>query len=113
MTGLAIEEWLPPLLAACDGKHTVDQLLARVDGNQRIQARNLFERLYGERVLIEGTAFEAHSAREFHPMICGDGVLAKRMTATVAGAGNLLRVLCQDRLDYAEVLAFHRAPGRG
>ena len=103
-----IGTWLPPLLADCNGRYTIDELLGRVDGNHRAQAAELLQRLRDERAVIDGTALDAHSARSYRAEIAGDGKLANVALEIANGEGNRLPVLCQDRLDYGEALAFHR-----
>jgi bacteriocin biosynthesis cyclodehydratase domain-containing protein len=70
--------WLAGLLARCDGTHTVDELATHPD------ARATIERLFEERVLVEGTPLQAHGAR-----------------------GEIV-VFAQDALDHAALLAKNR-----
>jgi bacteriocin biosynthesis cyclodehydratase domain-containing protein len=51
---LADPSWLAALIARCDGTRTVDELATHAD------ARSTIERLFEERVLVEGTAAQAH-----------------------------------------------------
>src|SRR5437763_16642995 len=55
-----LDEWLPALLARCDGRLSLDELLSSVVEELQPSARTLIERLYGERVLVEGPALAAH-----------------------------------------------------
>lgn len=56
--GLADPRWLAELLARCDGTRTADELAVHPD------ARTTIERLYEERVLVDGTALQAHGGGE-------------------------------------------------
>jgi bacteriocin biosynthesis cyclodehydratase domain-containing protein len=51
--------WLRELIARCDGSRTLDELATAHD-----DARATLERLYEERVLVDGTAAQAHVAIE-------------------------------------------------
>src|SRR5262250_3103861 len=62
LTGPGVDGWLPALLAGCDGRRPLDDLLARVEESLRPAARDLIDRLYGERVLVDGPAAAAHPA---------------------------------------------------
>jgi bacteriocin biosynthesis cyclodehydratase domain-containing protein len=108
-----LESWLPGLLAGCDGRRTCEELLAGLDDATRQLGRDLIERLYGERVLVSGPVELAHHPAEFDLFVEGGGPLAERLatqaqTARPADSGaRPLPVFCQDRLDYAEALAFN------
>nr|MDQ3370128.1 hypothetical protein [Myxococcota bacterium] len=60
--GVADPAWLRDLLVRCDGRTTVDELLASVPVAHRDDARTTLERLASERVLVDGTAAEVHVA---------------------------------------------------
>jgi bacteriocin biosynthesis cyclodehydratase domain-containing protein len=85
LDGPALETWLPAWLPLLDGGHTLDELLALLPEERRGGARQLVERLYGERVLIDGPAAAAFAPCRAAP-----------------------RVLLQDRLDYDAALRFNR-----
>jgi bacteriocin biosynthesis cyclodehydratase domain-containing protein len=102
-----LETWLPDWLAGLDGTIRLDDTLARLPESHRAVARQIVDRLYGERVLIDGTAADAHSAGE--PRITIEGSAAWAATWDVLnGDGSPLPVFCQDRLDYDEALRFNR-----
>jgi bacteriocin biosynthesis cyclodehydratase domain-containing protein len=104
-----LERWLPPLLARLDGRRGLDELLEAVEPPLREAARALLERLYGERVLVEGSAEGAHRPARLAIAPEGQGALleALRAAAEPAPAGGPgLPVLCQDRLDYDAALRF-------
>jgi bacteriocin biosynthesis cyclodehydratase domain-containing protein len=109
LSGPGLEAWLPGLLAACDGRHPIDAILGGLDGAIRPQARELVDRLYGERVLVDGPVERAHEPMDCALAVEGTGPLADRLAsagATTAGARRLL-VFCQDRLDYAAAMEFN------
>jgi bacteriocin biosynthesis cyclodehydratase domain-containing protein len=85
LNGPALEMWLPAWLPLLDGSRTLDGLLALLPEERRGGARQLVERLYGERVLTDGP-----SAAAFAPCRAAP------------------RVLLQDRLDYDAALRFNR-----
>jgi bacteriocin biosynthesis cyclodehydratase domain-containing protein len=70
----------------------------------------LVARLYGERVLVDGPARQAHAAGRYRLRPEGAGPL---LVALAEGLGErpddapALPVLCQDRLDYDEALRFN------
>jgi bacteriocin biosynthesis cyclodehydratase domain-containing protein len=114
LTGSGLERWLPDLLARLNGSTTLGALLADLPAEQRDAARALLERLYGERVLVDGTASEAHAPRPCLCVAAGQGALFDhvRETQTPDGEGACVRVLCQDRLDFGEALAGQREARR-
>ena len=109
LTGPGLERWLPPLLALCDGRTSVDEVLARLEAGQQDAARQLLARLYGERILVSGTARDAHAPRACRLAVEGSGELADRLRGPNGeGGSEVLHVLCQDRLDHEEALRFNR-----
>ena len=68
---LADPAWLRDLLARCDGTHTVDEL-----SKAHTDARATIERLLEERVLVEGTAAQAHAPSRPAYRVIGTGALA-------------------------------------
>jgi hypothetical protein len=77
LTGHGLERWLPGLLAGCTGRFSVEELLVQVGEEDRPAAKQLLERLYGERVLVNGTPVEAHAPGRYRLVIEGIGLLAK------------------------------------
>jgi hypothetical protein len=61
LSGQGLDGWLPGFLAGLDGRTPLDRALGQLPQDQREQARQLVDRLYGERVLIDGTAADAHT----------------------------------------------------
>lgn len=94
---LADPAWLHAMLARCDGSRTIDELATHPD------AKSTIDRLYAERVLVDGTAAQAHvPATGFR--VRGRGPLVEALGAT----GGEIDVLAQDSLDHAELLAVNR-----
>jgi bacteriocin biosynthesis cyclodehydratase domain-containing protein len=106
-----LDRWLPGLLSALDGCGALEDALSRVEEEFRPAARRLVDRLYGERVLVEGRA--AAPAAVWRIAAEGRGPLLDGLSG--GGDGRALAVLCQDRLDYDEARRFNRRAldGRG
>lgn len=111
LTGGGIELWLPDFLNRLDGRQPLDLALTQVADREREAAWHLVERLYGERVLVDGPPDAAHPATRFRLAVEGGGPLAEALAkmACEIDRGSVLRVLCQDRLDYDEALRFNRS----
>lgn len=116
LRGPELERWLPGLLAGCDGRQTLADLVQRLAEAVRQPAYLLVARLYGERVLVDGTARDAHVARRYRVCVEGDGPLAEALRGRLGApedAAGPLPVLCQDRLDYEAALQFNARCRRG
>ena len=111
LTGAGLERWLPDLLLRCTGRDTLATLLGAVSQEQRRPAQEIIERLYGERVLVDGAATAAHVGRQYGRQVTGSGTLADRLQRDLsADAGPpRITILCQDHLDYAAALAVSTA----
>jgi bacteriocin biosynthesis cyclodehydratase domain-containing protein len=114
INGAGLEAWLPGLLAGCDGRRSLEELLAGLDTAVHPTARELVARLYGERILVNGPAELAHEPVAYTLVIEGTGPLAARLNelarardSTEPGTRSL-PVFCQDRLDYAAALAVNQ-----
>jgi bacteriocin biosynthesis cyclodehydratase domain-containing protein len=107
LTGAGLERWLPALLERCTGQETLATLLGTLAEDQRNHARAIIERLYGERVLVDGPAAAAHVGRRHAHHVTGSGLLCERLQRDVTPDEHLARLtlLCQDRLDYGAALA--------
>jgi hypothetical protein len=107
LTGAGLERWLPDLLARCTGKDSLAALLSSLSDEQRRHAQAIFERLYGERVLVDGPAASAHVGRQYRREVIGTAALAERLRgdSTPEVGRPRLTILCQDQLDYAAALA--------
>ena len=107
LTGAGLERWLPDLLGRCTGKETLATLLGSLSEDQRRQAQPLIERLYGERVLVDGSAAAAHVERQYGRQVIGSGALADRLQRDLPADEKKPRItiLCQDHLDYTAALA--------
>jgi bacteriocin biosynthesis cyclodehydratase domain-containing protein len=112
LSGPNLESWLPGWLAGLDGRTPLDAALAQLPEAHRDPARQLVDRLYGERVLIDGTAADAHAPIRFRLAPEGSAAWAVDWQLVPADASDAsarpLPALCQDRLDYDEALRFNR-----
>lgn len=104
-----LDQWLPAVLARCNGRETVDALLTDLSSERQARARELLADLQSERVLLDGDAAEAHvpAALQFQPE--GDAAWRNFGKAVEVPASSTLRplpVLCQDRLDYEAARSF-------
>jgi bacteriocin biosynthesis cyclodehydratase domain-containing protein len=106
-TAPGLDRWLPDCLARLDGRTPLDEALAGLPEALRGPARQLVDRLYGERVVVDGTASDGHRAARWRLAPEGTAAWAASVAMPQA-AGEPLPVLCQDRLDYAEALRFNR-----
>jgi bacteriocin biosynthesis cyclodehydratase domain-containing protein len=108
LKGPGLGSWLPGLLDQMNGRRSVDELTASLSGEQRKTATAAIERLYGERVLVDGTAAEAHAPDGYRLAVEGQNPLAEALRAAASEqAGEALPVLCQDTLDFAEASRFN------
>ncbi len=106
-----LESWLPGLLADCDGARRLPDLLAGLPEDRRSAAGILVDGLYAERVLVDGSALEAHPGGRFAVHVEGAGALRGRIEAGLprpTTPARTLALLCQDRLDYREAIGFSR-----
>src|SRR5262245_1504058 len=106
LTGPGLATWLPALLARCTGKETLDAILASVEPRRRAEAEQIIQRLYGERVLVDGPAAAAHVARQYGRQVTGHGVLCERLQRELMPDEGQpsIHIYCQDRLDFAAAL---------
>jgi oxazoline/thiazoline synthase len=112
LSGPGLDAWLPPVLNQFTGQVPMGLLLASLGAGESAALRPLVERLYGERVLVDGPAAAAHAARAWRWRVEGQGVLREALAAAAGDAGGPagaeLVVFCQDRLDYDEALRWNR-----
>lgn len=109
MKGAGLGAWLPALLGQMNGRRSVDELLESVSSERRETAAAAISRLYGERVLIDGSAADAHLPEGYQLAVEGENPLADALRAAVSEdeAGVALQVLCQDSLDFTEASRFN------
>jgi bacteriocin biosynthesis cyclodehydratase domain-containing protein len=107
LSGEGLDGWLPGLLERLDGRRTVEEAAAPLAEPQRRAARQILERLIAERVVVDGTAVDAHPAATFRIVAEGSGPLLEGLAAP-ASTAPALHVLCQDRLDLDAARAFNR-----
>ncbi len=104
---------LAVLLGRCDGRTPLAALLSELPEADRGLAQQLFDRLLGERVFLEGPAEATHVAGCYRPVVEGRGPLVERL-ATPSADTPALAILCQDALDPLAALEFNRrCLGRG
>jgi bacteriocin biosynthesis cyclodehydratase domain-containing protein len=108
LTSPGLDAWLPAWLAQLDGRRTLDETLGAVPAERRADAARLAERLYGERVLIDGPPV-VEPAGPFRITVAGSAAWREALVESgdVTDAAPLT-VLCQDSLDYEEALRFNR-----
>jgi len=107
-SGSGIDEWLPHLLEGLDGRRTIDEVARGLPRERSAALLGLLERLYAERVVVEGPARAAHEAGRYRIRAEGSGCLLECAGAEGDGGGDAIPVFCQDRLDYDEALRFNR-----
>lgn len=103
LRGEAAERWLPELLRSCDGRLTLDEVVALAPAAHQAEARELIAGLTGERVIVDGGAVLAHRPAPPAWQVEGTGRLAEALRARAPGGA--LRVFAQDTLDLAAALA--------
>jgi bacteriocin biosynthesis cyclodehydratase domain-containing protein len=106
LAGPGLETWLPAWLATFDGRTPLADQLNRLPESVRPSARQLADRLYGERVLVDGTAADAHAPTRYRIAVHGSANWTADWPKDPDGKREL-PVLCQDRLDYDEALRFN------
>ncbi|HET7503580.1 MAG TPA: TOMM precursor leader peptide-binding protein [Kofleriaceae bacterium] len=107
LRGDAVGSWLPELLRACDGRCTLDEVVALAPEPRRGEARAVLDALAGERIVVDGGAERAHRAAPVAWHVDGTGPLADALRARAPEGA--LRVFAQDTLDYAAALAVNTA----
>lgn len=104
---------LAALLLRCDGTSPLPALLADIPEADRIPIEKLVERMYAERILIDGPVEATFTTRNYRPVAEGRGPLVERLSAS-APDGEPLAILCQDSLDHHTALTFnHRCRREG
>src|SRR5262245_40716239 len=75
-SGPALERWLPNWLARLDGRTEFEEAVGELPEAFREPARQLADRLRGERILIDGTAADAHAPARFRLTPVGNAAWA-------------------------------------
>ena len=70
---------LAALLLRCDGSHSLDALLLEISEADRAGSHQIVERLYGERLLIDGPVEQLAVANRYRLAVEGRGELAERL----------------------------------
>ena len=111
LRGSGLETWLPQLLNRLDGRMLWEAALEPLPAEHRQEAERILDRLCGERVLVDGDASRAHQSRRWSQEVVGSGQVADRLAESCElpeDGESVLRILCQDRLDYAQAIDFNR-----
>jgi len=105
-TGLAAG--FAALLKQCDGITPVETLLLELPEFDRPRARELLDRLYGERILCDGPVeLVAVPSAQYRLTLEGSGAMVQRLRSDTSGEHGIA-ILCQDTLDYRTALEFNR-----
>jgi len=111
LRSLSLEQWLPQLLSSFEREVEWRPLLNQLPCERHQQALEIITRLYGERVLMEGTGEYPPTPSPLRCVVEGSGKLSERLRgavpAVLRSAGHVA-ALCQDTLDYAAALDFNR-----
>jgi bacteriocin biosynthesis cyclodehydratase domain-containing protein len=102
--------WLQAAIARCDGSRTLEAIVADVPNARRADAETALRRLYEERVLVDGTASEAHAAAPPGYRVIGTSRLAELIRA--ASTDGPIELFVQDTLDHAALLAHNAIAAR-
>lgn len=113
LTGANLDSWLPSLLAKIDGNKLTKEILENFDEPLKEQALAILERLYGERVLIENVVLKIATKENYKLEIFGSGKVYNLLQNLAEkdfnkDSKNIIKILCQDRLDYQEILNFNQ-----
>jgi bacteriocin biosynthesis cyclodehydratase domain-containing protein len=108
LSGPGLDQWLPDFLTRLDGRTPLDEALSRLPEALRGSAQQLVNRLYGERVLIDGAAADTHAPTRYRLTPAGSAAWAIGWQPAGDDTAQALPLLCQDRLDYDEALRFNR-----
>jgi bacteriocin biosynthesis cyclodehydratase domain-containing protein len=109
LTGSGLDAWFAAWLTNLDGRTPLDEALARLPATLRDAAQQTVDRLYGERVLTDGTAHDAHTPAHWRLVPEGGAAwIADWQPAVAEPNSPALPALCQDRLDYDEALRFNQ-----
>jgi bacteriocin biosynthesis cyclodehydratase domain-containing protein len=103
-----LETWFPAFLRSLDGRTPVERALHGVPEARRPAALRLVERLYEERVLVDGTASDAHAPQAYRLEVEGSASWSQGRFEAGLVTGDGLPILCQDALDYDAVIRFNR-----
>ena len=107
LKGSGLSEWLPALFEGLS-TFSLGEALDHVPQGHREQARDLIERLLGERVLTEACCC-ADVRPAFRLVVEGIGAILDALQQREEPSdGEKLYVFCQDRLDYEAVVSFQQ-----
>ncbi|MEO7092369.1 MAG: TOMM precursor leader peptide-binding protein [Polyangiales bacterium] len=99
--------WLRDAIARCDGSRTLASIIAEVPIPVRADAETALRRLYEERVLVDGTASEAHAPASPGCRVIGASRVAELVRAHTTDGP--IELFVQDTLDHTALLAHNTA----
>lgn len=99
--------WLQEAIARCDGTRTLEAIVADAPPAVRADAEAALRRLYEERVIVDGTALEAHAAAAPGCRVIGTSTVAELVRANTPDGP--IELFVQDTLDHAALLAHNAA----
>ena len=99
--------WLAGAIARCDGSRTLAAIVAEAPHAVRADAETVLQRLYEERVLVDGAASEAHAAAAPGCRVIGASRVAELVRA--ATTDGPIELFVQDTLDHGALLAHNLA----
>jgi bacteriocin biosynthesis cyclodehydratase domain-containing protein len=111
-----LETWLPQLLNNIDGNTSVKTLLEKLSFNDTQPVLDLINRLYGERILIDGLGQKALVSKPFSLKFFGKGAIfenLKETHQTTTENSDYISILCQEDLNYYELLEFNKQALKG
>jgi bacteriocin biosynthesis cyclodehydratase domain-containing protein len=109
LSGSGLDVWLPDWLKKLDGRTPLEAAIGQLSEGLRSTARDVAVRLYGERVLVNGSATDLHRPARYRMVIEGSAAWVwQPLSDELDPSAQSLPVLCQDRLDYEEALRFNR-----
>jgi bacteriocin biosynthesis cyclodehydratase domain-containing protein len=108
LTAAELDTWFPKFLQSFDGSNSVEQAVQKLPEVYQKSAFQLVERLFSERVLIDGSAIDAHSPQRYRMEVKGSASWSKGHFEVAQELGNDLPILCQDSLDYEALIRFNR-----
>lgn len=103
-----LETWLPQLLNKFNGTTQVKTLLEEFQFNETQQILNLIDRFYGERILVDGLAQNPVNQKQYGLKLYGKGLIFDKLKENNLDSPNHILVLCQEDLNYYELLEFNK-----
>jgi bacteriocin biosynthesis cyclodehydratase domain-containing protein len=101
--------WFPELLKAMDGRRSLEELIAPLELEVALYPKifQLFERLYRERIVVEGESVLPPQVKSYRVEFEGLAAFSWASEPSVGAVSEPLRILCQETLDYEALLRFN------